>query len=56
MQSENDFDRVGSEEERKTVEHETPDERGVALSGETKEQNRNWEHPHHWAAFAIYGA
>ena len=56
MESENDFDRVGSEKERKTVEHETPDERGGAWRGETKEQNRSWGYPHHWAAFAIYGA
>jgi len=55
-ESENDFDRVGSEEEREAVEHKTPAESGVAPSGVANEQNRSWEYPHHWAAFAIYGA
>ena len=56
MESEDDFDPGGSEEERRTVERETPDEKGLARSGDTKEQNRSWEQAHHWAAFAIYGA
>ena len=55
-EAEDDFDRSDSEEERRTVERETPDEKGLAQSGDTKEQNRSWEQTHHWAAFAIYGA
>src|SRR5207244_7057468 len=56
MEAEDVFDPAFIEEERRMVESETPGEKGLARSGDTKKQNRSWEQAHHWAAFAIYGA
>ncbi|MFL5666526.1 MAG: CHAT domain-containing protein [Ktedonobacteraceae bacterium] len=56
MEAEDDFNLVGGEGEGGPMEWKLPDGEDVAWNSGTLKRYRNWEHPLHWAAFAIYGA